>query len=91
MLDAMSKPKKTAKPAASKPRGTVFNIRIGLEREDTLAEYLAAQDVAPDKTSVFLKAFDEFMARRGFPSKEKKGGKSEGVRGQQDQGGGARA
>jgi len=73
MLDAMSKPKKTSKPAASKSRGTVFNIRLGLDRESVLEQYLAIQDVAPDKTAVILKAFDEFMARRGLPPKEKQG------------------
>jgi hypothetical protein len=75
MMTGMSKPKKTDKPAAEKPvqkgRGTVFNIRLGHEREALLAEYIALQDVAPDKSAVILKAFDEFMARRGLPkSKE---------------------
>jgi hypothetical protein len=72
MMSGMSKPKKIDKPAKS--RGTVFNIRLGLEREATLAEYIALQDVAPDKSAVILKAFDEFMAKRGLPPKESKGG-----------------
>ena len=75
MLSGMSKPKKTDKPAVEQPvtksRGTVFNVRLGLEREAVLEEFIAMQDVAPDKTAVILKAFDEFMARRGLPkSKE---------------------
>ena len=81
MLNGMSKPKKTDKPAveqpAAKSRGTVFNVRLGLEREAVLEEFISLQDVAPDKTAVILKAFDEFMARRGLPSKEKKSGKAE--------------
>lgn len=71
MLSGMSKPKKNDKPAVEQPvtkgRGTVFNVRIGLDREAVLEEFIAMQDVAPDKTAVILKAFDEFMARRGLP------------------------
>lgn len=72
MLSDMSKPKKQAKPVA-KSRGTVFNIRLGPDRESILAQYIALQDVAPDKSAVILKAFDEFMAKRGLPPKEKQG------------------
>lgn len=73
MLTGMSKPKKATKPAVSKSRGTVFNVRLGLEREAVLETYLSMQDVAPDKTAVILKAFDEFMAKRGLTPKEKQG------------------
>lgn len=65
MISGMSKPKKTDSPQSAKNRGTVFNLRLGLAREAQLSDYIAQQDVEPDKTAVLLKAFDEFMAKRG--------------------------
>lgn len=69
MIQSMSKPTKSDK--TPKSRGTVYNLRLGLEREAILNEYIAQQDVAPDKSAVLLKAFDEFMAKRGLPSAKK--------------------
>jgi hypothetical protein len=75
MIPAMSKTKKaTDQPTPKTPtknRGTVFNLRLGLEREELLTIYLSRQDVEPDKTAVLLKAFDEFMTKRGITSPKK--------------------
>lgn len=65
MMPDMSAPKKK-KPDAPKGRGSVFNLRLGPEREAVLNRYIAMQDVPPEKTAVLLRAFEKFMAEKGL-------------------------
>jgi hypothetical protein len=71
MMSGMSKPKKaTAKPAAEKPapesRGPVYNLRLSHAHASALAAFVNAQKVPPDRSQVFLKALEKFLAEDGF-------------------------
>ena len=62
MLSCMAK--KQPKPAQTQPatgRSPVVNVRLGHERERSLAIFIAAQKVPPDKTAVILAALDKFL------------------------------
>ncbi len=61
----MAPPKKPAKKPAKK-RGPVLFITMDEGTDAELHAYLAAQDVAPDRSAVGLKALREFLVSRGF-------------------------
>jgi hypothetical protein len=47
-------------------RGKVFNIRLGEDLETAVANYIALQEVPPDKTGVILTALRKFLAEKGL-------------------------
>jgi len=69
MTDTMPrKPKPQSRPEqpASKSRGPTVMIRPDPQTEAELVAYINAQDVAPDRSAVGLKALREFLVSRGF-------------------------
>jgi hypothetical protein len=70
IIKRMSKQKKPAQAAPTQPRSPVITLRLGHGRERQIAEWMAKQRVKPEKTTLLLQAFDEFMEREGIPKME---------------------
>jgi hypothetical protein len=63
MLAVMSERKKPS--PKSKGRGPVVFLTLDPDTETGLTSFIAAQDVAPDRAAVALKALREFLRSRG--------------------------